>query len=433
MAERSVEIAQAIASLEACVRHGVDVSNSATDATELLAAVERLGRLSEVVTSDAIAAVNCAGAHVDHGHVDGTVMFGHVAGASSSRLARVRKTQRMLERCGLLHVAWRTGDLSVEKAAVLGRAFANRRCRVAFMTDDAQRWFLAKAKLSFKRFERKVARWVDLHDQDGPEPAPDPSHERRDVSLVQDHFSKAWQLRASFGSLAGSVLKQALDAYVEAEFLADWTSAEAAHGVGNVSTQTLARTDAQRRADALGQIVADAVANPRASAAAPTTHNIVWSAETFEEMLRRFCGERARPIDPDLYRCETIDGLPLDVTGAFADLVTSRWRRVVVDAAGVVVDLSAEQRFYTGLARLGVQLSASGCYWPGCHLPTLRCQIDHLKPASRGGRSTQRNGLPACQRHNRLKERGYTVTRDSSTGEITISTPLGDTLTATVE
>jgi len=42
--------------------------------------------------------------------------------------------------------------------------------------------------------------------------------------------------------------------------------------------------------------------------------------------------------------------------------------------------------------------------------------------------TNQWNGKPGCPRHNRHKERGYTVTRDTTTGNITITTPLGDVL-----
>jgi|GEM_PF-7080847 len=47
---------------------------------------------------------------------------------------------------------------------------------------------------------------------------------------------------------------------------------------------------------------------------------------------------------------------------------------------------------------------------------------------TRGGPSGQLNGLPACKRHNRFKERGYTVTRQPN-GDITITTPTGELIT----
>ena len=52
-----------------------------------------------------------------------------------------------------------------------------------------------------------MARWVDTHDQNGPKPDPDPSHERRNLTVSQDYFSKAWKLDGSLGSLEGSLFR----------------------------------------------------------------------------------------------------------------------------------------------------------------------------------------------------------------------------------
>ena len=179
--------------------------------------------------------------------------------------------------------------------------------------------------------------------------------------MVQDHFSKQWSVRGSFGSLQGSQIKRALDAYVEAEFLADWEAGQAEYGDA-VTRDLLARTDAQRRADALAQIVADAVTNPQRSAPMETCHNIVWSADSLEELLRRFAGAQPTPLDPDAHVCRTLDGSLLDETTAFAGFLVSKFRRVVQDAQSVSIDVSDSQRFFTGLARLGVQLSFDSCY-----------------------------------------------------------------------
>ena len=110
-------------------------------------------------------------------------------------------------------------------------------------------------------------------------------------------------------------------------------------------------------------IVADAVNSDKPSAPVKTMHNVVWSADTFEEMIRRYAGLAAQAFDPDTYRCETLDGLPLDPYLAFADALTSQWRRVVIDSTNTTIALSTAQRLYKGLARLGIQLTADECYW----------------------------------------------------------------------
>jgi 5-methylcytosine-specific restriction endonuclease McrA len=43
------------------------------------------------------------------------------------------------------------------------------------------------------------------------------------------------------------------------------------------------------------------------------------------------------------------------------------------------------------------------CQHPGCRIPAHDCQVDHLVPHSKDGRTNQRNGRAACDHHNRFK------------------------------
>jgi len=328
----------------------------------------------------------------------------------------------MVNTCELINDIWRAGGLSIGKAGLLGRAFANPRARDRFMLDQA--YFLKHAsRLNLKRFERRIARWLEIHDCDGPDPAPDPSHERRDFDVRQEPFAKAWTVRGSIGSLDGSTFHETWQAYVDAEFAHDWARAEKLHGP-DTCRDLLDRTDAQRRADALIQMAADAVNSDKPSAPVKRVHNIIWNAETLEELIRRWVDGPARILDADTYNISDLDGHPIAASETFADMLVSSFRRVIQNAAGVTINMSKDIRLFTGLARLGVQLTTTECYWPGCCVPTSRCHIDHLRPAARGGPTEQINGLPACPRHNRFKERGYTVTRQPD-GTITITTPTG--------
>jgi hypothetical protein len=118
------------------------------------------------------------------------------------------------------------------------------------------------------------------------------------------------------------------------------------------------------------------------------------------------------------HRCSSLDGRPVDTREAVAAALVGDVRRVVVGADGVVIDLGRRRRLFTGAAQLAVRLSSIHCYWPGCNVPVTQCQTDHLIPwADRGGGSTNPgNGGPACGRHNRLKERGFSVLRDQTGG-----------------
>ncbi len=101
-------------------------------------------------------------------------------------------------------------------------------------------------------------------------------------------------------------------------------------------------------------------------------------------------------------------------TEAVANALVGHVRRVVVGADSVVIDLGRRRRLFTGPAQLAARLSSTECYWPGCHVPVTDCDTDHLIPwADRGGGSTNpRNGGPACGKHSRHKNHGYTVHRD---------------------
>ena len=115
-------------------------------------------------------------------------------------------------------------------------------------------------------------------------------------------------------------------------------------------------------ADALSQLAADAVNSDKPSAPVKRVHNIVWAAEAYEDLLRRWVDGASRILDPDTYRISDLDGHPLAATAAFADSLVSSVRRVVQNAAGVTINMSRDVRLFTGLARLGVQLTTTECY-----------------------------------------------------------------------
>jgi hypothetical protein len=415
----------AITSLTEVVNAGAPSLGSSKHAVAEIQAVEQTRRLAAIAAVDLLAQIDASRTFYDHGHVSARVMFEHVAGVSSAESHRLDQIRRMIIDAALIAAVWRKADLSVDKAALLGRTFANPRTRDRFLID--QKWFLKQAhRYGMHRLTKKVARWLEVHDSDGPEPAADPSFGRRRAWLSQDHFSKVWKLDAQLGSLQGSSFNQVFRAYVQAEFNHDWSQAEKIHGA-DTCTDLLARSNEQRCADALCQIAIDAANSDKPSAPVKRVHNIVWTADAYEELLRRWINAPARLLDPDTYNITDIDGHPIAAQAAFADSLVSSLRRVVQNASGVTIDMSSETRLFTGLARLGVVLATAECYWPGCHVPTSRCHIDHLKPAARGGLTNQLNGLPSCPRHNWLKERGYTVHRQPDR-DITITTPNGDTI-----
>jgi hypothetical protein len=79
-------------------------------------------------------------------------------------------------------------------------------------------------------------------------------------------------------------------------------------------------------------------------------------------------------------------------------------RRVVIDAAGVVVDAGRKRRLFTGVARELALLLWQRCGHLGCTVPGDRCQVDHIAEwDADDGPTDQSNGHPRCDCHNPFK------------------------------
>ena len=226
---------------------------------------------------------------------------------------------------------------------------------------------------------------------------------------------------AGCGSLSGAELKTIFDHFVDAEFRTDWDKAKIEHGDATVKAH-LERTDGQRRFDAPSAIFQRAAATEPDGTGPKLVTNLVIDDATYDRTLTALATGVRPAADPDdeSYRCSTLDGHPVEPTEAVAASLLGKVRRVVVDVDSVVIDLGRSRRLFTGSARLAAQLANTECFWPGCHVPVTHCQIDHLTPFTErddgrgGGRTNPDNGGPACGKHNRHKEHGYTVWRDSS-------------------
>jgi hypothetical protein len=83
------------------------------------------------------------------------------------------------------------------------------------------------------------------------------------------------------------------------------------------------------------------------------------------------------------------------------------WRRLVVDpTTGHLLDYG--RRTYRAPSALADYLMARDrrCRFVGCGQPAFRCDIDHVEPYEKGGRTSGANCCMLCRRHHRLKTRG---------------------------
>lgn len=447
---------------------------------ELVRAVEVVGRQVAALQTEVVAAVDRSGVHAGDGHRSAKVMVRHVANLSDAEAGRRDRRARCLVRLPEVREAFAEGRVGVPQVDRIARVAANPRVRDQLWDLDEDLAVVAR-RASYRQLDRVLANWEAMVDEDGARDRNQAAHEARDSSLLQD-FDGTWSDRGRCSALAGAQQRAVRDAFLAAELDADWCEARAR--LGDAATYgDLARTEAQRRADALSAIH-DAAAD--VFAGRPGGHRIVTNAmidqRTFEREVVRLAGATPPPRRPDLtlrdlapsglfdidtgpdgflqgdgdagtvvhaassnaggesgrerplsgdgtFRCDTLEGWRLEPTEAVAAALLGHVRRVVYGADAVVIDQGRTHRCFTGAAQVAAQLASQVCIWPGCGCSVVHSQVDHLMPWHEGGRTDQANGTILCGRHNRLKEHGYTVVR-APDGSFTVTRPDGTTIPA---
>jgi hypothetical protein len=386
------------------------------DAIVWLREVEVLRRQVDAAATALVGAIDRAGLYVDDGHASAMVMAKHHAKLSGAEASAREKTARACRSLPKLADAWADGEIGTDQMHLLGRVHTNP--RVAPAMEARQDEFLADANtMSAKQFESKTRQWERLIDEDGPEPANERNHTNRNTKLVQNPWDNSWDLTGFFASIQGAEMREILDRYIDAEFRADWAGAKTRLGDA-VTNADLERTPPQRRADALHRLFQDPASAPDGAVPPGFVHNIHWTATAYEEMLDAIDADRAPKFDPDSYMCRTGDSHGVDPTEAATnslDGLAAQIRRMIVDAAGVVIDLGRARRF-TGSARTAATAGHTCCVWPGCTVPASACEVDHLHEHGRGGPTSPSNAAPLCGKHNRWKQqslqgRGFRIHR----------------------
>jgi len=394
------------------------------EAIRCVKTVERLRRRFDAVAVGLLGHIDTELLFIRDGHSSAKAMVRHHGELSGAEAAGRAKTANVCADLPDVADAYRAGSIGTDQMRLLGRVHANVRVRSDMV--EHQDWFLnLAATQDYKTFEKHVRRWETLTDEDGAEPVGETSHENRNAQLIQQ-FDNTWDLKGRYSPLQGASMREIFDFYVQAEFETDWEKARAEHS-DTACADNLPRTQSQRRADALWQIFQDAAAAPHGSVPPAFVHNIIWDHTSFEEMIRRLDGQQPQTLNVDTTRCETLDGHHLDLTETITNAVISKIRRVIVDASSTVIDLGTA-RFFTGNARHAIKLTNTTCIWPGCLIPTTRCEADHTRDHSTGGRTEPGNGAPMCRKHNRHKHnQKFTVWRDP-TGHFHILRPDGTPL-----
>jgi hypothetical protein len=350
----------------------------------------------------------------------------NISPAEASRRCRLMRAMRDLE---ALRDGLRSGEIGVCQARELARMHANPRVRVRMQRAE-HRLTTAARRRCFDDFQRATSRWTAAADRLGAELSHDATHTGRHARLRVTPVGVT--LTAHGGTTQGAQLLEIFAAYVDAEFHTEWDAGRARHGDA-MCVELLERTSRQREFDALHAIFLAAARQPAdhtEPAVSVPTVNIVIDEHTFTEHLTHTAGGPA-PASVDAgdgleRRCETDRGIPIDPRTAITAALIGRVRRVVYDAAGVVIDLGRTQRLFRGSTRQAVWLQGRHCLWPGCGI-TAHHQDHSDEWAAHHGPTNPANAGPTCQHHNQWKQRGDHTWRDT-TGTWHVTRPDGTPL-----
>jgi hypothetical protein len=104
----------------------------------------------------------------------------------------------------------------------------------------------------------------------------------------------------------------------------------------------------------------------------------------------------------------------------------STLRRLVTDAAGVIVDAGRTRYAVSDAQRHVVALRDGHCRFPGCARRAVACEVDHARAWDDGGGTDLQNLGALCKHHHQLKTHGgWLITASTRRGACTWRSPLG--------
>ncbi|MGA0206024.1 MAG: DUF222 domain-containing protein [Ilumatobacteraceae bacterium] len=390
------------------------------EAAELLLELETLKRKIDASIAKVVATVDRNIWFSDDGHLTASTWVRGIINVTVSEAKRVGKVADLAQRYPAIVEREANGTLGVAQITRLAGLHANR--RVTDRLPDFIDMLVGYAEsLPYDDFNTVATRWEQLADADGAHRDHAEVHEGRDFHVST--AGTATYVDGRFGNAQGALIAEVFERFVQAELQKDVSLRDA---LGDPPTM-LPRTTKQRRADAAYAIFA-AAARQFPAAPEPLV-SIMIDQATYERTLAALeKGERlpslVQPGDNLLdKRCETTGGVHLDPVDVVGASLVGRVRRVVMNAAGVPIDMSRRARVFTGPGRAAVLVRRRRCIWPGCNL--LSCELDHRVPWVEGGATDVANGDPLCRRHNRTKVRGFLTRYDECTRTTFVIRPDG--------
>ena len=306
--------------------------------------------------------------------------------ATRCRLSRAAAKRRVRLGRSLRHLpevaeAWREGDIGVDQARAI--ASARRHRTEASMARDEAMLVSQAAELGFEDFYRALSYWKQLADPDGADACDEERKASRDVFL-EAGFGGMWLGQMTLDPVSGTIVSGELNRLEHDLFEAD--CAEAKERLGRPARiDELARTSAQRRADALVEMAARSATAPADGIRPAPLFSVFVGYETMHGRI-----------------CELENGTVL-APCALAPWMDSAYFERAIFSLGNRIDVSVRARLFSGGTRRAIELRDRICTHPHCYEPAANCQVDHIETYAQGGLTTQDNGRLLCGFHNRLR------------------------------
>ena len=341
-----------------------------------------------------LAAVDARDAHRHVGAQTAAAYVSHAcrmpAGQARHHLRVARALRHLPATAGRLA----EGDITESAAGRIARHHGNERTRHLLERDD-ELLSAEASRLPFALFERVLAYWAQHADPDGTDDDAEARRQRRRLHMSR-LMDGSWAIDGLLDPVAGATLASALRAIDDELRAADEREARERLGRDPLPAD-LARTPAQRRADALVELARRAMAIPADGRRPAPLVSILVGYETFVGRI-----------------CELADGTVLAPTEVAALLDTAVIERVVYDAPARITEIS-QQRCFTGALRRIIELRDRTCTHSYCDTAADRCDVDHRIPHEAGGPTTEANGRLHCPFHNHLRQRRHHASHHDAT------------------
>ena len=298
--------------------------------------------------------------------------------SAARRRVRLGRTLRHLPACA---DAWRNGDIGIDQVRAI--ASARRHRTESSMARDEGMLVSQATDMGFEDFYRALSYWKQLADPDGAEASDEQRKASRNVFL-ESSFTGMWLGQMTLDPVSGSIVASELNRLEQALFEVD--CAEAKERLGRTARiDELARTSAQRRADALVEMATRSRTAPADGIRPAPLFSVFVGYETLRGRI-----------------CELENGTVLPPS-ALAPWMDSAYFERAIFSLGNRVDVSVRARLFSGGTRRAIEVRDRICTHPYCYEPADSCQADHIETYAEGGLTTQENGRLLCGFHNRLR------------------------------